>query len=167
MKKKAYITILGRSTWSLINTYYAVLCEKSYYPDLIHVFAENVYEEGLEKAVKGVEILSEEFGFKPEIEHEIVKEADFIEAGLKINSLIKDLKQKGYSIAIDITPGRKALVAGALLPTGKIGIDHVFYLVIKSLKNAAKPYKMIPPQIQNLKDFMTDIRTYVREAENG
>lgn len=167
MNNKAYITILGRSTWALINTYYAVLSEKSYYPDLVYIFAENVYAEELKKAVKGVEILSEEYGFKPKIEQETIKEADFVEAGLKINALIKELKQKGCSIAIDITPGRKALVAGALLPAGKIGVDHIFYLAMKSLKNVAKPYKMISPQIQDLKDFMIDIKTYRREAENG
>jgi len=160
MHKKAYITILGRSTWALINTYYAVLAEKSYYPDLVYIFAEDIYAGELDKAIRGVEILSEEFGFKPEIRQEVVGEADFVEAGFKISSLIKDLKGEGYRVAIDITPGRKALVAGALIPTSKIGVDHVFYLAIKTLDNASKPYRMIPLQIQELRDFVEDAKTY-------
>ncbi len=155
---KAYITILGRSTWALVNTYYAVLSEKAYYPDLVYIFAEDIYADQLDKAIKGIEILSEEFGFKPEIKQEIVREADFVEAGLKITSLIKDLKQNGYRVAIDITPGRKALVAGALIPISKIGVDHVFYLAIKTLDNASKPYKMIPLSIQELRDFVEDAK---------
>jgi len=164
MHKKVYITILGRSTWALINTYYAVLAEKSYYPDIVYIFAEDIYADQLDKAVKGIEILSEEFDFKPEIRQEIVKEADFVEAGLKITSLIKDLKQNGYKVAIDVTPGRKALVAGALIPISKIGVDHVFYLAIKTLDNASKPYKMIPLQIQELRDFVEDAKVYRGDA---
>ncbi len=162
--KKAYLTILGRSTWALINTYYAVLTEKAYYPDIVYIFAEDIYANQLDKAMKGIVILSEEFGFKPEIRQKIVKEADFVEAGLKIMSLIKDLKQSGYRVAIDITPGRKALVAGALIPISKIGVDHVFYLAIKTLDNASRPYKMIPLQIQELRDFVEDAKTYRGDA---
>lgn len=154
---KAYITILGRSVWALINAYYAVLVEKSYYPDIVYIFAEDIYADQLDKAIKGIEILSEEFGFKPEIRQEIVREADFVEAGVKITSIIKDLKQN-CRVAIDITPGRKALVAGALIPISKIGVDHVFYLAIKTLDNVSKPYRMIPLSIQGLRDFVEDAK---------
>ncbi|WP_144060498.1 hypothetical protein [Archaeoglobus sulfaticallidus] len=161
---KAYITILGRSTWALINTYYAILSEKTYYPDIVYIFAEDIYADQLDKAIRGIEILSEEFGFEPEIRQEIVRESDFVEAGFKITSLIRDLKQNGYSVAIDVTPGRKALVAGALIPISKIGVDHVFYLAIKTLDNASKPYRMIPLQIQELKDFVEDAKVYRGDA---
>jgi len=164
INKTVYISVLGRSTWALINTYYAVLTERSYYPDLVYIFAEDIYADQLDKAVKGIEILSEEFGFKPEIRQEIVREADFVEAGFKITSLIKDLKQNGYRVAIDITPGRKALVAGALIPISKIGVDHVFYLAIKTLDNASKPYKMIPLSIQELRDFVEDAKAHRGDA---
>ena len=152
MSKKAYITVLGRSTWALINTYYSVLMEKSYHPDITHIFAEEIYAEELDKAIEGIKILSEEFGFTPEIERHMVKEADFIEAGMKISSLVRELKEKGYAVAIDITPGRKALVAAALIPAVKHKMDHVFYLAVKRLE--PKPYMMIPLSIQELKDFM-------------
>jgi len=53
---RAYITILGCSMWALLNTYYAVLMEKAYYPDAIHVFAEDAYAGELEKVVEGLKI---------------------------------------------------------------------------------------------------------------
>ncbi len=151
-EKRAYITILGRSVWALLNTYYAVLMEKSYYPDSVYIYAEDIYAEELEKAAEGIKILSEEFGFTPEIHAEIVNEADFIKAGKEISQLIKKLKEEECSIAIDITPGRKALVAAALIPAVKHRMDHVFYLAVKRLE--PKPYMMIPLSIQQLKDFM-------------
>ncbi len=151
---RAYITILGRSTWALINTYYAVLMEKAYFPDVIHVFAEDVYADELDKVVEGLRILSEEFGFEPEIHTHVIREADFVNAGREISELVKDLRSKGYSIAIDITPGRKPLVAAALIPAVKYRMDHVFYLAVKELE--AKPYMMIPLSIQRLKDFISE-----------
>ncbi len=154
--KKAYITILGRSTWALINTYYAVLMKGVYFPDVIYIFAEDIYVEELEKAAEGVKILSEEFGISPEINTHVVPEADFIQAGKTISDLIKKLIEEGCSIAIDITPGRKALVAAALIPAVRQKMDHVFYLAVKRLEN--RPYMMIPLSNQSLRDF-------IREAE--
>ncbi|MFW6194768.1 MAG: hypothetical protein ACOC5L_04540, partial [Halobacteriota archaeon] len=72
------------------------------------------------------------------------------------NSLIKELKQEGYTVAVDITPGRKALVAGALLPAEKLRVDHVFYLAVKDL--GSKPYKMKPLKDQVLRDFIAEVR---------
>jgi hypothetical protein len=149
---KVYISILGRSVWALLNTYYAVLFEKAYYPDSVYIYTEGIYSKELEKAVEGIKILSEEFGFSPKIDSHIVKEADFLNAGREISELIGKLKAEGYSIAIDITPGRKALVAAALIPAVKHKMAHVFYLAVKRLES--KPYMMIPLSIQQLKDFM-------------
>ena len=38
---KAYLTLLGRSTWALVNSYYAVVEEKGYHPDGIMIYAES------------------------------------------------------------------------------------------------------------------------------
>jgi len=153
-EKKVYITILGRSTWALINTYYAGLMEGRYFPDIIHTFAEDVFAEELEKAVGGVKILSEEFSISPEIHTHIVPEADFVEAGRVISGLIHKLKEEDCSIAIDITPGRKALVTAALIPAVKHKMDHVFYLAVKKLES--KPFMMISLGNQSLRDFIQE-----------
>ena len=80
-------------------------------------------------------------------------DSDFVGAGKKISALVKGLKARGGKVALDITPGRKALVAGALLSTADIQLDHVFYLLIDTLRDAAKPYPMIPFHLQHLNDF--------------
>jgi hypothetical protein len=154
MPGKAYITMLGRSTWALVNSYYAVIREKKYNPDTIIVFTEDRYKNGLDRASKALEILSEDFGLKPTIQHEVIEEADFLSAGRRVFQIVEDLKSRGFEVAVDITPGRKALVAGALVPLSKISVDHVFYMLIDTVEDASKPYMMIPLQIQHLKDFM-------------
>jgi hypothetical protein len=154
----AYITMLGRSVWALVNSYYAVLDGRKCSPTLIYVFAEERYKEELEKALKAIEILSSEYGFKPDIKSDFIKEGDFLEAGRKISSQAKRLKVKGFEIALDITPGRKALVAGSLISLSKTSVDHIFYLKISTLEGASKPYFMVPMQTQHLQDFIEDAK---------
>jgi hypothetical protein len=148
-----YVTMLGRSVWALLNSYYAVLRDGGFQPKKIIVFGEEVFSDQKPQVQEGLRIISEEFGLTPTIKFELMKEADFIEAGKRISLLIKESKEAHNPVAIDITPGRKAMVAGALVPLAKIDVDHVFYLLIKSLDDAAKPYMMIPYQNQQLKDF--------------
>lgn len=158
MSKNAYITLLGRSSWALINTYYAVLKKGDYVPDVVYVFVENSYEDKLEKIISGLEILSEEFGIKPEIKSQIVNDADFKNAGMEFLPLMKKLKEDGFSIAVDITPGRKSLVAAALLAAKKSTVIHVFYLAVDKIGKAAFPYMMIPLTNQILRDFIKELK---------
>ncbi|MCS7131048.1 MAG: hypothetical protein NZ872_06485 [Archaeoglobaceae archaeon] len=153
-EKRAYITLLGRSEWAVLNTFYAVLIDKGYFPDLIHIFAEKSFSQNLGKIAEGMRVLSEEFGFKPEIGYTIIEDNDFISAVEKIGTLIKQLKKQEYKIAIDITPGRKPLVSAALIPAMKLRMDHVFYLAVKELE--PRPYMMIPLAQQKLRDFMEE-----------
>jgi hypothetical protein len=148
-----YITMTGRSIWALLNAYYAVLRETPYRPTDIIILSETEHEGQISVVKKGLKILSEEYNISPKVEIEKIPTGDFIEAGRKISARIRKVKQEGGKVAIDITPGRKALVAGALIPLASISVDHVFYLQITSTDGAAKPYMMIPLASQQLRDF--------------
>jgi hypothetical protein len=172
-QKKVYITMLGRSIWAVLNSYHAVLREKGFFPDEIVLFAEGKSCESLLKeittTVRGLELLSEEFGISPEIGHQVISEYecevgsddDFVKMVQHIHELIKSRKKDGEQIAIDITPGKKTLVAGTLLPVNLSDVDHIFYLSIKEI--VPRPYMMIPYQIQQLNDF----KDQVVRAMNG
>ena len=153
---KVYITMLGRSTCAMINAYYAVVMEKKYKPDEIYIFLEDIYQDKLPKAVRALEIISAAFGFSPKIDVIIIKEANFKEARKKAGILLRKLKDKGAEIAIDITSGRRALVAGALVQGVPLKVNHVFYLALadKDIQFANRPYMMIPLHAQKLEDFM-------------
>ena len=155
--------MLGRSIWSVLNSYYAVLKEKQYYPDEIILFTEGKKTDTLKSNTKttttGLKIISESFGITPriisehlsEIEYDI-KYGDFIKAGKEISKLIQKRNKDGDTVAIDITPGKKTLVAGALLPIHIEEVDHIYYLSIKTI--IANPYMMIPYQTQQINDFI-------------
>jgi hypothetical protein len=148
-----YITMLGRSAWPLLNSYYAVIRETGLQPGRVLIFGEDVFSGQVPLVEAGLMAISAGYGFTPEVRVEQVPEADFRSAGEKISRAIREAKGAGVPVTMDITPGRKAMVAGALVHLSKIDIDHVYYLLIKSLDDAAKPYPMIPFQVQALKDL--------------
>lgn len=148
----AYVTLLGRSSWSLLNTYYAILNQGKFSPDIIHIFVEDLYKDKLEKVLKGLQLLNESFGIHPTIETTIVKNDEIIPAKSSLNKYLKDLKNDGYTIALDITPGRKALVAAALISAEKIGVNHIFYLAVDSIEEI--PLLMKPGTILHLHDYL-------------
>ncbi len=151
-----YITMLGRSGWALVNSYYAAVRERGYKPDEVVIFAEEGTSGGLGAASAGIRAVSTKYGFEPAVRGEVVRDGGFIEAGRKIAEIIKSWKAEGNKIAVDITPGRKALVAGAMMPLNKVWVDHLFYLEIDDTCDCAKPYMMIPLGRQTFRDFIEE-----------
>lgn len=160
---KVYITLLGRSTWALLNSFYASV-DKGYRPDSVYVFVEESFSEQTEKVVKGLNIISDGFDFSPEIETRIVDDVDFVTAAGDMEEILKKKLIEENEVAIDITPGRKALVTAALLSAfyisegSELNIESIRYLAIDSLKNASKPYYEISLERQKLKDLVQEIR---------
>ncbi|MBC7127981.1 MAG: hypothetical protein H5T32_07220 [Candidatus Methanosuratus sp.] len=148
--------MLGRSGWALVNSYYAAVRERGYQPDEVVIFAEEGTAGGLEAASTGIRAVSSKYGFQPDVRSEVVRDGDFTEAGKKMTEIIKAWKASGDKIAVDITPGRKALVVGALIPLNKLWVDHIFYLQIDDISDSAKPYMMIPLGRQTLRDFIEE-----------
>lgn len=154
----AYITLLGRSTWALVNAYHAVLREKGLRPEQVYIVTEKPYDEDVSLATRAILVISEGYGIAPTIKTEILPRADFVKAGAAVKSLAEDLIAQGFDVSIDITSGRKVTVAGTLIAISAAGIHirHIYYLAMKSLDDVAKPYMMIPHQIQGIRDLMED-----------
>ena len=148
-----YVTLLGRSGWAVLNTYYAVVRDGRFVPGEIHVFTESTEAPLLGPVTDGLARITAAFGGVAETASTVVPDADFVEAGRQISALVQECKDRGARVAIDITSGRKALVVGALVPLRETGVDHIFYLDITTTEGNALPYMMIPLQIQRLRDF--------------
>lgn len=151
--ERVYLSLLGRSTWALLNTYYAVAREAEYHPDMVYIAAEAPYQNESGFLVEGIAAISKHFGFSPAIECIPVEKGNMVDVYLKVYRLIEAKKKEGAQVAIDITPGRKSTVAGVLLPIKLNDVDHVFYLEIATTHDVAKPYQMIPRQFHQLHDF--------------
>jgi len=154
----AYITLHGRSTWALVNAYHAAVRERGLRPERVVIVTEEPYAEAASTAEAAIGMVSEGYGLSPEIQVEVLPEADFVGAGQMIRSLAGGFIQQGYDVAIDITSGRKVTVAGALIALSVAGLDirHIYYLAMKTTDDIAKPYMMIPHQVQRIHDLIED-----------
>ncbi|MDD4254610.1 MAG: hypothetical protein PHP59_04450 [Methanofollis sp.] len=151
----AYITFAGRSVWALLNTYHAVLREGRCLPDKVHIIAETPCMPGTAAATEGIGIISRRYGISPPVSVTSVPCGDFAGATGTVLDLARNRVAEGYEIALDITPGRKALIVSACLALADAGIApaHIFYLGLQGGGPLPLPHPMIPLHLQTLHDL--------------
>ncbi|UCE35963.1 MAG: hypothetical protein JSW00_10380 [Thermoplasmata archaeon] len=153
-----YITMTGFSDWAIFNSLWAVVRLRQYIPDRIYIFTTKKRRRQAELAKRRFIILLKEYGKKPNIVISEVPKADFVTSGWRINDVVKKEKSLGNKIAIEVTPGRKAMVAGALVPSIQGKVDHVFYLYLEDVDYADNLFLRIPLTVQHSHDFMEEIK---------
>lgn len=153
--RTAYITFAGRSVWALLNTYHAVLREGRCFPDEAHIIAETPCMPGTATAVEGIGIISRRYVTLPAVSVTAVPCGDFAGAAGTVLALARSRVAEGYEIALDITPGRKALIVAACLALADAGIapTHIFYLSLRGGGPLPLPHLMIPLHLQTLHDL--------------
>jgi hypothetical protein len=159
-KMKVYITMTGLSDWAIFNSLWAAIRLRDYIPDKVYIFSNNKRRKQAELAKRRFKVLLEEHGRKrPQIEIIYVPEADFVASGKRINEIVKQEKSKNNTIAIEVTPGRKAMVAGALVPGIQGNADSVFYLYLEDMEYGENMFMRIPLTLQHSHDFMEEIKS--------
>ncbi|CAD5243990.1 hypothetical protein [Thermococcus camini] len=153
--KIAYITLLGRSEWALVNTYYAVVSRGSK-PDRVFIFTEETYRKKLPRVVEALKAISRAYNFTPEIEAIIIPDNSFLEADRKFKELFQRLEREGYTIDLDITSGRKALATAAVVQLREFPVEGIIYMALLDMDFPDRPYMMIPIHMQRLKNFLGD-----------
>jgi hypothetical protein len=146
---------MGRSGWAVVNSFHASVIETDYRPEDVILLYEAQYTNKIKPVVEGLEIIQGTYS-TPNVVQVEVPTSDAHAAGQVALDLVRKLRGTGSEIALDITGGRKALVAGSLLALKDQGLDHVYYLAIETVEEVAKPYLMIPKRIQKLIDLVTN-----------
>ena len=157
MNQKIYITMTGISKWPVLNSLWAAICCKKYVPDKIFLFVTRGRESEGQALAAWIRLLVESYGKKAELLLESIDEGDFAASGKKITSVLESERASGNEVAIDITPGRKAIISSALLSAWQKQVDHVFYLYLEDMRNASNPYPMIPFHLQHFVDLKEEV----------
>jgi hypothetical protein len=152
-----YITMTGLSDWAIFNSLWGAVRLRGFIPDKVYIFTIKKRRAQAELAKRRFTVLLSEYKKKAIIEIIEVPEADFIASGKRINEVVKSEKSKGNTIAIEVTPGRKAMVAGALVPGLQGKVDHVFYLYLENYDYADDMFMRIPMTMQHSHDFIKEI----------
>jgi hypothetical protein len=157
MSQKVYITMTGISRWPVLNSLWAAICCRGYKPDKIYLFVTKGREQEARALSRWITDLTEAYGKRIEPVLREIAEGDFASSGRKITSIMEEERSAGNEVAIDITPGRKAIISSALLSAWQKQVDHVFYLYLEDMRNASNPYPMIPFHLQHFVDLKEEV----------
>ncbi len=149
MVKIAYVALLGRSEWALVNTYYAVVSGGKK-PEKVIVVAGDRYIKKLSKVVDALKEISRAYSFNPDVSRLVIKYDDLQDAEDRLRKLFESLDSNGYRIELDITSGRKAMVALAILKMARHKNGEIHYLALLDRDFPNRPYMMIPTHMQRL-----------------
>ncbi|WP_461866878.1 hypothetical protein [Thermococcus sp.] len=152
-RKIAYVTLLGRSSWALVNTYYAVI-SGGRKPEKVFIFTEEIYRRKLPDIVEAIEKISKAYNFTPGIGTVVIPNNSFLEADKKFKEIFQRLESEGYTIDLDITSGRKALATAAIVQVREFRVDRIIYMALLDFDFPNRPYMMIPKHMQRLKNFL-------------
>jgi hypothetical protein len=157
MAQKIYVTMTGISMWPVLNSLWAAICCKGYAPDKIYLFVTKGREQEARTLSHWISVLTEAYGKRADPVIKEIDEGDFASSGKRINSVMDEERAAGNVVAIDITPGRKAIISSALLSAWEKQVDHVFYLYLEDMRNASNPYPMIPFHLQHFVDLKEEV----------
>jgi hypothetical protein len=156
-RMQVLITMMGLSIWGTFNSIWAMIRRYDYVPERVYILTPETDIARAEIAVKMIRILLEEHNTKPDVQLVKIKGYDVKEVVTRVRNIAEEEKAKGNQIALDVTPGRKAVVLGSVFAGwGRKSFDHIFYLYLESLLNANRPHILIPMSIQHPHDIITE-----------
>jgi hypothetical protein len=148
-----HIALLGRTPWALINTYYASVM-KGESPKEVYIVTEKRYSSNLPKITKAIKAISNTYGFSPEVKTLVISNDDFQEADRVLKKLFSRLKEEDGDITLNMTSGRKALVAAAIIQSRESNVREILYMALLDVQFPDRPYMMLPKHMQVLKNFL-------------
>jgi hypothetical protein len=148
-----HIALLGRTPWALVNTYYASVM-RGERPKEVYIVTERRYSHNLPKITEAIKTISEAYGFSPEVKTLVIPDDDFREADRVLKNLFSELKEKDGDIVLNMTSGRKALVAAAIIHSRESNVREILYMALLDVQFPNRPYMMLPMQMQILKNFL-------------
>ena len=155
---KVLLTMMGRSVWGLFNSVWSNIRQFDYLPDKVYVLTAGCETARGQMAKDMLVVLLKEHGSPAEVELVDVPGDDIKGIGRRVNEIIGAENAKGSEVAVDVTPGTKTIVLGTVIGSGKVKVDHIFYLYIESLQNASRPYLEIPLDLQSSHDLLKEVR---------
>jgi hypothetical protein len=157
MALKVYLTMTGISRWPVLNSLWAAICCKGFSPDKIYLFVTRGRQAEARVLSDWIRTLTESYGKRVDPVTMEIDEGEFTSSGKKITATMEAERAAGNEVAIDITPGRKAIISSALLSAWQKQVDHVFYLYLEDMRNADNPYPMIPFHLQHFVDLKEEV----------
>jgi hypothetical protein len=141
----------------VVNGLWASIIHRDFIPDKLYLLSILGGNRREVRLVRWLQAVLRGYGSNAQVKVTPLSGYGFTPTIKAIREIVTSEQDNKSKIAVDITPARKAIVAGMLLSGCNITFDHVFYLYIENLQYADHPYLMIPLCMQEHHDFMEDI----------
>jgi len=158
VSQKVYVSLTGRYPWATINSYYAVIYHERFIPERIIVVCEDDYKSTLPLVHQSIQCINDSFAVECSMEEVIMPTADFSLCIHQFHQLIKQFVENKDSVALDITGGRRTLIASSLLSMKQRIASHVFYLAVTEEGKKDVPFLLKPLKSMQVKDFLEAVK---------
>ena len=162
---KVWITNISTSKFAGINTLWAAMMREDFIPDkvhLIHLHSGKVDKESQKTARIGYLNLLKRYANPEKLVLHDYDETKFSNIARDMQSLVREEKSEGNTVAIDMTPGRKFMSAFSMYMGVGLGLEHkadkIYYLHVKELgQYSGLPFPMIPSNLMTLYDLKKEV----------
>lgn len=153
----AWVTSASPDVEAMVNPLNAA-CEHGFVPDEIYILEDRGIEEKVNQAIDLIMTIITAYGEdEPEISKTpLTDEVAFDVIYTHVKDAIKEVKEKGGEVAVDITPGRKFMSAIAFAAGMRYEADHVYYFYT-STGYFKQLYPNIPRTATQLFDFTEEL----------
>lgn len=142
---RIYITLSGKSTYAIVNSFWATLKIHGYVPDKIYILYDEFIEENLSTINDSFRCILAGYGLDLEIVPIEVNVYDFVGCTNAIKNIFRLNRKSEFSL--DITSGRKYMVSAAILAGWKKS-KHVFFLQTEEYRYGEASFMMRPLMYQ-------------------
>ena len=132
------VTVGGRPE-PVVSSVYA-FAEEYGPPVHVHLFPSRATEALVPVVGAAVKALLGEV----EVEHTVVDETDIEACFRAVAGVVGEMKGRGLSVAVDVTPGRKTMSVAAYKAAVEGGADLVLYLHLRCPEYEGEIYPFIP-----------------------
>jgi hypothetical protein len=150
---KVWITTIGSSPFAVINTLWAACELEDFKPERVYLIYNDKMLRELQTVKDWIGRITVEYaGARAELIERECSEEDFIRYSKLLNQIISEEKNRGNTVAVDITPGRKIMSAFSM-HHGLEKADRVYYLHLLNQRYQNQSFMEIPAEEQNLIDM--------------
>lgn len=161
MGARVTVAVVGDDLSSFANSLWAAARMGSFAPDRLHIILakENLAERAASLA--RLVLSSVDPTGKPDIATVVLSAPGFMDWGRKAAEIVKQEKDSGNIVALDVTAAPKEGAVAASIASWNRKVDHIFHLDEKNYAHLDNPLLLLPLPELKLNDYVADAKDTV------
>jgi len=156
MGSKVTVAIVGDDLSSFANSLWAAARLAEFVPDRVHIILvrENLAERAA--SVARLVLSSVDSAAKPEVATVLLSSPGFMDWGRKAAEIVKQEKDSGNIVALDVTAAPKEGAIAASIASWNRKVDRVFHLDERNYTHLDNPLMLLPLPELKLNEYVAE-----------